>query len=136
MRLQTRVILILSAVWVFLTFVIILDSKYLLQNSYTKLENELIVQNVNDVNKAFNRMVESLTLYTISWSVWDDSYLFMKNKNEAFIKSNFVPGTFISSQINFFIYYDTNASYYFGKAYDLKKNTLTNIPQGVLDYLK
>lgn len=135
MRLQTKVLLILGFVWIAMSFIIYLDSQYILKNNYTKLENELIEQNINDVNRAFNRMIESLTLYTVAWSVWDEGYKFMKDKNKKFIASNFVPGTFTSSRNNFFMFYDTNAMFYYGKAYDFNTNKMTPVPQELKDYL-
>jgi len=135
MKLQAKVITILTCVWVFISLIIYADSKFILAKNYEKLERTLIVDNIHDVQNIFDRMLSTLALYTLAWAQWDAAYDFMKNKDPEFIKSNFVPGTFTSSQINFFIFYDPAGKFYYGKAYDFDTNQMSEVPDSLLKYL-
>lgn len=135
MKLQAKVILILAGIWIIICSVIYFDAKFVIQKNYQKTELALAGKDIQRAKKAFDNMLQTLRLYTISFSQWDDAYLFMKNKNKNFIKSNFVPGTFTSSKVNFFMYYDTKGQLYEGQAYDLDKNASMPIPTNLISYI-
>lgn len=135
MKLQSKVILTLASIWIIICAVIYIDAKMIIEKNYQKAELLLANKDTQRVKKAFENMLQTLRLYTISFSQWDDAYAFMQNKNKHFIDSNFVPGTFTSSQVNFFMYYATNGQLYEGQAYNLYKNVSMPIPENLLTYL-
>jgi diguanylate cyclase (GGDEF)-like protein len=135
MKLQTKVVLILSGAWIVISLLIYYDSKIMLSENYEKVEKTLILNDVRDVRKAFDRMLFTLSLYSLAWAQWDEAYDFMLKLNKKFIKSNFVPGTYTSSKINFFMFYDRAGKFYYGQAYDLIHDKVMPAPAGLLDYL-
>lgn len=135
MGLQIKVILITAFTWIIICVVVMLDSKLTVSRDFEKLEHQLIERNILSTQQAFNKMLSTLVLYSQAFSQWDEAYDFMKIKNKKFIDSNFVVGTFTSSNINFLMYYDNNNQLYYGKTFDLSKNILTNIPTGLSQYL-
>jgi diguanylate cyclase (GGDEF)-like protein len=121
--------------WALILLALAADSKYVVSRNYEYLEKHLISLEIQDVGRAFDHMEYSLVLYTVPWSVWNDAYNFMKNKNQEFINNNFVPGTFTSSQINFFLFYDNNGKLFYGRQYDLLAHRFVPLSPALLTYL-
>lgn len=136
MRLQSRVLLILASLFILMGGVVYYDSNTRLKNDYLEQENKLADINIKRIMNAMDMTAQSLTQYTNAWSQWDEAYAFMVKKNNLFTSSNFVPGTFTSGKINFFLLYDTAGHFYFGKAYDLNKNEFVPIPADLLSTLE
>ncbi|HEU5281748.1 MAG TPA: diguanylate cyclase [Gammaproteobacteria bacterium] len=135
MRLQSRLLLILASLFIVMGGVVYYDSNMRLKNDYLEQENKLAVINIKRVINTMEASKQSLIQYTNAWSQWDEAYHFMVKKSDAFATSNFVPGTFISGKINFFLLYDAEGHFYFGKAYDLVNNEFMPIPEDLLAYL-
>ncbi|TAK77853.1 MAG: diguanylate cyclase [Gammaproteobacteria bacterium] len=136
MNLQSKVLLILTSLWVVICVVIYIDSKVTLESDYKKIEQQLALKDMHRVQKAIDNKLAALQLYTNSWSEWDDSYDFIGGANNNFIASNFVPGTFTSSHINFFLLFATNGKFFAGRAFDLNKKEFIPIPPDLTTYLE
>ena len=104
MKLQSKVLLILSSIWIATCILIFLDSKFILESNYLSQEISLDYKDLNRVQNAIINKQAALELYTNSWSQWDEAYRFMVTKDKKFTTDNYVPGTFTSSGINFFMF--------------------------------
>lgn len=135
MKLQYKVLIILASIWAIICIGIIIDSEITLKSKYKQLEEKLAKKDILRVQKALDDKLNSLKLYTNSWSQWDSAYQFMLNKSDQFINSNFVPGTFTSSNLNFFLMYNPSGNLYYGKSYNLNSKKFIPIPEGLLDFL-
>lgn len=135
MKLQTKVGLILASVWICVSIVIYAESKIVLARNYIQLENEAMLHDMRNTSKAYDIIKFNLELYTLAWAQWDEAYNFMVKKSQTFIDSNFVPGTFTSSQINFFLFYDTKGQFYYGKAYNFATSQMIDPAPEVLNYI-
>lgn len=136
MRLQSRVLLILACLFILMGGVVYFDSNTRLQNDYLDQETKLADINIKRVMNAMDMTKQSLIQYTNAWSQWDEAYSFMVKQNNIFADSNFVPGTFTSGKINFFLLYDVQGHFYFGKAYDLAQDKFVPIPADLLTTLE
>lgn len=96
----------------------------------------MIEKEMSDAQNAYDHMLSTLALYAVAWSTWDEAYDFMKVKSEKFIKTNFVPATYTTSNINFFMFYDENGKFYYGKEFDLISNQFISIPYDLINYLE
>ena len=135
MKLQSKVLLILSSIWIATCILIFLDSKFILESNYLSQEISLDYKDLNRVQNAIINKQAALELYTNSWSQWDEAYRFMVTKDKKFTTDNYVPGTFTSSGINFFMFFNNEGKLYSGAAYDLTQNKFMPIPAGLLTYL-
>lgn len=136
MRLQVRVFVVLITLLVLLGSVTYIDSNFRLNRDYFTQETRLANINMTRVISAINNIQQSLVIYTTPWAVWDEAYAFMEKKDQKFIDSNFTSGTFISGKINFFMFYDNEGKFYYGKAFNLEKNTFEPISPELLAYFE
>lgn len=135
MKLRSKALLIIAGIWAIVCLALFIDSKLIIEKNFQHQEEKLALKDITRVRNALKNQMESLALYTTSWSQWDDAYSFMQTKSSAFIKSNFVPGTYTSSSINFFIFYDTKGKYFYGQAFDLNENKFQPVPHSLTQAL-
>ncbi|MGI2328264.1 bifunctional diguanylate cyclase/phosphodiesterase [Planococcus sp. YIM B11945] len=72
---------------------------------------------------------ESVDLQQINrdWAIWDDTYQFMQDQNEGYIKSNLMLDTFVNNATNFMVFIDNSDKIIFAEGYDLKEETPLDI---------
>jgi len=63
-------------------------SSRIILRSYSDLEQREMVRNVQRVSDALDQMVADQHDKSDDWSTWDDTYKFMVDKNQGYIKSN------------------------------------------------
>jgi len=135
MKLQAKIMVIMASAWLVICSIVIADSKFIITQNYKNIEKEIIQHRIQDTQRALERMLDSLSLYTLAWSQWDDAYAFMKTKSTAFIQSNFVPAIYRTAHLNFIIFYNSDGKLYYGRAYDTAKNTIASVPPLLLEYI-
>ena len=135
MNLQAKVLMVISGIWIIICLAVYVESKVTLESNYQTLEKKLVEQDVSRVQNVITNNFNTLSLYTRSFSQWDDAYQFMRDKNNRFIQINFVPGTFTSSNINFMMYFDQAGTLFYGRAFDLVNNKFMPISDSLLNDL-
>ncbi len=135
MRIQNRLLLILISIWLVLCAALLADARLTLTRDYDRQETKLAIKDIYRTQKATENLWQQLVIYMQPWAQWDEAYHFMSKKTEQFIDSNFVPGTFINSNLNFFLFYDSNGQFYYGQEYDLIKKEFVPLSPALLDAL-
>ncbi len=112
------------------------------------LTNTLLLQHINNVEKQdiTNGMerVRDLVSYNVAlindtcadWAQWDDTYAFANDADEAYIKTNFIDGTFETLRMNFMLVLNSSGALVYGKGYDLALKHEDAVPAGLAPYLK
>ncbi len=136
MKLQSKVAIIVAGAWLAICLIIFADSRWVLRANYEQLENRMAEMQVRDVRRAYEHSLLALQMYSTAWAVWDEAYAFMQKKDPKFINSNFVSGTFTSSHINFFMFFDNAGKLYYGKFYDLARSKMSDVPNSTLSYIE
>ena len=119
MRIQNRLLLILISIWLVLCAALLADARLTLTRDYDRQETKLAIKDIYRTQKATENLWQQLVIYMQPWAQWDEAYHFMSKQSQQFIDSNFVQGTFLNSNLNFFLFYDNNGQFYYGKEYDL-----------------
>lgn len=128
--------LIMACTGLVVCTIIFADYRLVINKSFNNLEKLIIESEVQDTKRAFDRTLYALSLYGKAFSQWDDAYEFMEFKNQKFIKSNFVPGNFTTSNIDFLIYYDLKGNLYYGRELDTSSKTLVPISDVLDKYIQ
>ncbi|MBN2710888.1 MAG: response regulator [Planctomycetes bacterium] len=56
--------------------------------SFSELEQQEAQKNITRCTEAIEAEIDALSLLTKDWAIWDDTYAFMHDKNEEYIKAN------------------------------------------------
>lgn len=97
---------IVLAIALFGTTIYFVGSKILIKN-YLLIEHDQVVKNLERVNDAIANVNSQLEVKLSDWATWDDSYEFIKNKDETYIKSNLTSAALQNLEMQGMFFYDT-----------------------------
>lgn len=135
MGLRLKVITILTSISAFLAIFIYWYSKITFLHEYEKIEENYIVENISRSNNALERTTAALKVLNADWTVWDEAYRFVEDRNQQFINSNLVLPFYEIQKLNFNLFFNTTGKLVFGQSYDLAKHKFIPVPPGLLNYL-
>jgi len=104
--------------------------------NFNDLQNQKSKNNMGAVYEILTNDYKDLVSITKDWSSWDDTYDFVKDKNQQFIDTNLVDSSFINLGLNFMLILDNNGNVVFKKSFDLEKEEETDMPTEFLDYFR
>lgn len=105
LSLRTKVLIsLIIFVFIFLGFTGFVSQKIFL-TSFSELENREAIKSIERSKVVFDRQIFNLDSRLTDWAVWDDTYYFVKNKNQDYIDSNLTDESLRNLGINamFFI---------------------------------
>jgi len=88
------------------------------------LENKDFEVEVNRVRNAVNDKIDRLREVNLDWAYWDDTYEFVDNKNEEYIRSNIAPSTFYDLKMEYLLIFDDNNNIILNYEYDKSNNSI------------
>src|SRR6185369_7313494 len=117
-RLKVSVIVLAGVV--VLSALIYLISTRIISSSYASIERDDLIENLERVNDAISNVAAQLDVKLVDWARWDDTYQFMKDKNEAYIKSNLGNASIANLKINTMAFVDAEGTIVFKKSIDFE----------------
>lgn len=101
------------------------------------MEASYATENLERAVNAIEDDGRNLQIVVNDWASWDDTYQYIEDKNERYIKSNIVDSTFTINRLNFIIYFDTKGDIVFGEGFDYKEELEEiEIPSQLTDQLR
>jgi signal transduction histidine kinase len=132
-KLRTKTVALFLVTTLCLVAAVHTISYTLLSSSYQQLEQKETTQTVEQVQGQLLSQYSTLDGKLNGWSEWDDSYEFVEDNDSAFIQDNLVPpSTYISLQVNFILFFNTNGGYVYGSGFDLRNMSDIRVPQSLL----
>ncbi|MQL53029.1 hypothetical protein GFC01_12345 [Desulfofundulus thermobenzoicus] len=132
MSLRTRIVLTLCAAFAFLALVFFAVSHMILNNIVAELERDDLKQNIERALQALEREMTELDRYTEDWAAWDDTYIFVKERNEEYIKKNLVDSTFKVLKINYAVIINTGGETVYARGYDPEEGKDIPVPREII----
>jgi len=81
-------------------FIALLLSEFIVRPYSLNIENKNAHEKISQIKNVFDREMQYLSLLNVQWSVWDDTYAFMEDKNQHYIQSNFSPSVLEMTKLN------------------------------------
>jgi diguanylate cyclase (GGDEF)-like protein/PAS domain S-box-containing protein len=130
MKLRKSIILITGLCFgVLLTFLFVM-TRTLTYENLRDLEEDLIKSNLRRSSNAVKGSATNLDLLVADWSNWDDTYKFLQDKNEEYIRSNLSVETFRSQQNNLIILLNPSGEVVWGQYLPPAEESLASLPLG------
>jgi sensor domain CHASE-containing protein len=107
MNLRKRTLLIIELTLASMILVLFAASQFILQSSFSELEEQSVNQNVGRALSSFNDELASLDTIAFDWAAWDDTYEFVEDGNEEYIESNLVDSTYPGIGLNLILIIDS-----------------------------
>jgi len=136
MKINTKVLFILSVVWAVIILGIYSGTRMTLMDRFEKIEKLQVVSDVMRAKQAFISMEHTLDLMTINWGLWDDAYYFFNTKNRAFIDSNLQAPAFKNAHLGIIGFFDPSWNLYYGRNYDLTQKKFIAVPDSLIEHVK
>jgi len=130
-----RVPLLLVLILAGLIAALYLSARFVLERSFTALEQELVDRNVVRAAGALAETVEALDTRCVDWAAWDETYEFVVDRNQEYIRTNLVDTTFVNQRFNLMVFTDTRGRVVFAKAFDLAAGVAAPLPPGLRAHL-
>jgi diguanylate cyclase (GGDEF)-like protein len=140
MKLSKKVIgILLLSVSLLILFYFIFAKLFLLK-SYTKIEVNRALLNTNTVAKYIQKDLTAINSLNLDYAKWDDTYNYVKNRNNDYIQSNFSNVSGIKrSKADFIIITDRMGNVIYSKNISsegsLSKSLVQNVSSYVYKYL-
>ncbi len=106
-RFKTTFVMFLSLVLFFI--VIAIFSSKIIKNQFQQIEDQKVEENVQRLVDAYETNLENISTKLSDWSTWDDTYEFINDKNEAYIKSNLTDVTTENLKLDYMIFVNDKA---------------------------
>lgn len=120
---------------IYLVLFVIIASVWLLER-YRLLEEDMMRENVGRAFNAISQDMTTLSAIASDWAIWDDTYTFIEDRNDDYIQSNLVDGTFSGLGLNAMIYVNSSGTIVYSKAFDLINNEAIAVPSSLIEHLK
>jgi len=135
MTLRRKTLLIIAGTFYGVIILLFFISRNILLESYTDLERQSTQRDVERVLTAYSQEISNLETTARDWAAWDDTYHFVADRNEEYIRSNLTDSTFTALSLNLILYMDASRQLVFGKAFNLEEEEETPLPQSISEYL-
>jgi len=131
LTLRKKTLLIMTAMLALFIAVLILTSHIVIHKGFSRIEEDYTRRNTFRAVNALNREIASLDAKVHDWAAWDDTYQFIVDRNPRYFKSNLVPGSFTTLEINFMIYLDAAGNVVFSKGVELSSEREIVVPGAI-----
>jgi sensor domain CHASE-containing protein len=131
MGLRKRTLTIIGVLAIIMMVTVYFFSHSLLLNSFEKLEETNVHQNVGRFQSALSDDVSDLHSKSGDWAVWDDTYAFIVAPNANYINSNIVDTAFTALKTNILLFVNLSGQIVCGRAYDLHNMTEVPVPESI-----
>ncbi|MDK2830377.1 MAG: hypothetical protein PWQ51_247 [Methanolobus sp.] len=133
MRIYNKTITILGIIFIFLFFLTASVTHYVFLTHTEEVESNVLQDNALRVQRAFENEVKHIDKNTYDWATWDDTYEFIQNRNNEYIKSNIDDiETLLTLDINFMLFYNKDGELVYGLACDLENEEEINLSPELL----
>jgi signal transduction histidine kinase len=124
MKLRTKTIITISLVSFLIFAALHLVTVFVIQPSFTNLENHEIEKSTNQALSTLNYRLSILQGQIKDYSSWDDTYDFVQDKNQDYVVSNLIDSTFENLNLNLIAIVDTNKSIVYCQSFDLNNSIM------------
>lgn len=115
MKIQNKIFtIVVSSVLGYGLISIFLQYNYL-KPEFNNISESLAQKDVVKSIDAINRELETLTLFTQDYAVWDASYSFINDKNKSYIEENIPDSSMTNAKISFVAIFNPNHELVYGK---------------------
>jgi len=136
MTLRKKTLLIIGSTLILLLVLIYFFSSKILLSSFLNLEEQYTRQNVDRAYALFAKMMTELEQDTRDWSWWDDTYFFMEDSNEEYIKSNLSPtAVYEVADLDLVLFLRADERIIYERLADPEQSKLIPIPEKIKNLL-
>ena len=133
MSLRRTAVLIVCVTFCGLFAVLYAISQSNIQVSFNYLEREEVEEELTRGLKALEGELSALDATTADWAVWDDTYRYLQDHNEDFLRANITVDSLQTIHVGLILLYDRQNQLVFGRILDAATGTLAAVSPVLAD---
>ncbi len=135
MKLRTRTSLTLLLLLTSLVAALGVAGRTALVGQALSIERDATSREAQRVREALGREIDVLLAKAGDWAVWDDTYRFIQDGNDAYLESNISNSAFEEMHLNAIAFFDARSALWRGFGWSEGGEELTPIPPALLSAL-
>jgi signal transduction histidine kinase len=135
-KLRTKALLVFGTTMAGIVMTALFSVGWILLPSFARLEMVNARRTVERLLGVVGAELDTLANIVQDWAAWDDTYRFVKDKNQDYITKNILDGTFKTLRISLLLIVDRSGRRVLARAYDLETNKRAAVPRSLEPYLK
>ena len=112
---------------------LIVAARIVVLKGFCKIEAQHIRLDVERVMSEFSNIYLRLGSKAGDWAPWDETYAFVHDRDERYIKENLMPNTLINLNVNFMLFFNNSKKLVYGKLIDLASGKDVPVPTDLLN---
>ncbi|MCP4397023.1 MAG: PAS domain S-box protein [bacterium] len=135
MTLRQKTLILIGIIVVALTIGLYFVSRTIMLRSFARLEEEYAQEHIERIRNILLDNFAALDTFLFDWAAWDDTYEFIEDVNQEYIRSNLVDETFLSSRLHVILFVNTAGELVYAKALDLQLAQEMPTPEDLRQHL-
>lgn len=135
MTLRQKTLLIIGVTLLCLLVTLYFNLSTIWLHGFAKIEAQRIHQNVERVTEAVANSLLDLERITGDWAAFDDTYAFIKDRNQKYIQANIADPAVDNLRLNVILFINTAGQTIYAKGFDLEKKVAVPVPDSFNQYL-
>src|SRR4051812_8202142 len=135
MTLRSKTLFIVSITLVGLIGVLYITSTTILLGGFARIEEQNTRRNVQRVLDAYADEIAKADITTHDWAAWDDTYAFIEDGNQDYIKTNLIDATAARLGLNLIVYVHEPDRVVFSTGFDTTTGKNIPLPKSFLPHL-
>jgi sensor domain CHASE-containing protein len=131
MGLRKKTLILVGTAFLVLVTTLIITSRFVVLKGFTKLESQDVRLNIKRGLSEISNVLDGLNSTAGDWAKWDETYEFIQNLNEEYIKNNLNVDTLTNLRINFMLFINLSRELKFDKFVNLYEESEAPLPAGL-----
>jgi len=130
MKINHRIIVILSAAVCALLIALAIISHFFILNTFADIEQKEATADMQHVLTRLNDEVEDVAATCRHWAQWDDTFRFVSDLNPAYVQANLAgPSLFRNMKIDYVLLYNASGKLVYSRGYNPEDGSRQDLPQ-------
>lgn len=135
MTIRKKTLLIIFVTTLFLVLLLFGISETFFLGSFANLEEHMVLQNIDRAQLALSSDIDQLNSTETDWASWNDTYVFIKDRNQNYISANLDTETLTNLRLNLILFIDSSGQSVFIRVLNLDTKREMPVPKNFLENL-
>ena len=135
LSLRRKTYLVVGLTLLVAVVVIFVVSQTVFMRGFARVETAEVEEQAKRARAAVSQNLAELSADVFSYSSWDDTVSFLKDKNQAYIDTNLVDSFFTGFKANMAVFVRNDGTVVWGRGFDLGNSKASSLPPGLGKYL-
>ncbi len=131
MSIRIKAFILLTLIFVLLVAVLYFFFSASLLHNLSQLERQEVEEEIHQIKSIIQERLNELDRVGGDWAPWDETYQFVEDGNEEYIRRNLTDEVFENLRLNVMLFVHRSGRVVYGKAYDLENHQEVPLPAAI-----